>query len=80
MLKTLTLINDETISATTSTKVVKMFDRNFAYQIIWSDGSGPDFDIDVEVIFDVCENHFQPLKETIHKMITDLEEEWGLNK
>jgi len=38
------------------------------------------FDIDVEVIFDVCENHFRPLKETIHKMITDLEEEWGLNK
>ena len=38
------------------------------------------FDIDAEVIFDVCENHFETLKETIHKMMTDLEEEWGLNK
>jgi len=38
------------------------------------------FDIDAEVIFDVCENHLKTLKETIHKMMTDLEEEWGLNK
>jgi len=38
------------------------------------------FDIDAEVIFDVCEKHFKTLKETIHKMMTDLEEEWGLNK
>jgi len=30
------------------------------------------FDIDAEVIFDVCENHFKALKETIHKIITDL--------
>jgi uncharacterized protein with HEPN domain len=33
------------------------------------------FDIDAEVIFDVCENHFKELKETIHKIITDLGEE-----
>ena len=38
------------------------------------------FDIDAEVIFDVCENHFKALKETIHKIMTDLEEELGLNK
>ena len=38
------------------------------------------FDVDAEVIFDVCENHFKALKETIHKMMTDLEEEWRLNK
>ena len=38
------------------------------------------FDIDAEVIFDACENHFKTLKETIHKMMTELEEEWGLNK
>jgi len=35
------------------------------------------FDVDAEVIFDVCENHFLTLNETIHKMITDFEEEWG---
>ena len=33
------------------------------------------FDIDAEVIFDVCENHFKALKETIHKIMTGLEEE-----
>ena len=33
------------------------------------------FDIDAEVIFDVCENHFKALKETIHKIITDLDHE-----
>ena len=38
------------------------------------------FDIDAEVIFDVCENHFKALKETIHKIMTDLEDEWGLKK
>jgi uncharacterized protein with HEPN domain len=38
------------------------------------------FDVDAEVIFDVCENHCMTLKETIHKMIIDLGEKWGLNK
>jgi len=33
------------------------------------------FDIDAEVIFDVCENHFKAFKETIYKIMTDLEEE-----
>lgn len=33
------------------------------------------FDIDAEVIFDVCENHFKALKQTIYKIITDLGEE-----
>ena len=38
------------------------------------------FDIDAEIIFDVFKNHFKALKETIHKMMTDLEKEWELNK
>ncbi len=32
------------------------------------------FDIDPDVIFNVCENHIEKLRDTIRSMITDLED------